>query len=323
MSDTVTIVIVLSAFVAVLLVAAHPISAALVGLRARRLPIELALRMEEEWLGELNSISSRPGKLAFAVALLLTRRRAFVAPGEIIVSEIAAFGSRKSLVILSAVVFAIAAYGASFLVPVKYESETLLAIKNQDDFVLMQTRSNSLFESVVKVLPDGGAGSRERWLEDLRNNITIAPLVGSSNSSTSLLKMKYLGPDPVTAQKVIATLTTSLIERNFSHQINQSHEQERFLQSQLERLGARMKDKGEELALLRATNGPTAGAMLALDHELLVSSYKELFAKHNDLQVAAFLQPSMFGVVDPAQLGKAVEPNRAAFAGVGAGNYAD
>lgn len=319
MNDILIIVLVLAFIGAALLAVAAPISVALVRLRAQRLPTALALRMEEEWSSELNSISSRPGKLAFAVALLLTRRRAFVAPGEDIVSEIAAFGSRKSLVVLSTLVFAIAAYGASFLLPVRYESEALLQIKDRGDLVLRQARSNSLFASVVDEMPKGGAGSRERMTEDLRENTTVIPLMNIDPSgSGTLFMVRYLAPDPATAQNVTEKLTTRLMEQDMAKRFEQSHEEEKFLQDQLGRLAAQVEDKGEELALLRSTQGPAAGRMLALDHELLVSSYKAMFAKYQDAQMSATLQPSRFAVVDPPQLGREVVPNRAAYAGIGA-----
>jgi hypothetical protein len=300
MSDTVTIVIVLAALVAVLFAAASPISAALVGNRARRLPTALALRMEEEWLSELNSISSRPGKLAFAVALILTRRRAFVAPGEIIVSEIAAFGSRKSLVILSTLVFAVATYGvASFLMPVQYESQALLLSKDQEELVLRQAHGSSLLASVVDELP-------KLSIEELRNNVTVTPLPSSSGT---LFLLKYRAPDPDSAQLVTATLTKRLFERETQFRIDRAHDEERFLRGQLERLG-------DEIAVGTASSR-AGGGKLALDHELQVASYKALFARHQDAKMAASLQRAQLAVVEPPEMGKPVGPNRIIYAVIG------
>jgi hypothetical protein len=300
MSDTVTIVFVLSALVAALFVAANPVSGALVRLRAGRLPLPLALRMEEEWLSELNSISSRSGKLAFAVALILTRRQAFVASGEIVVSEIASFGSRKSLVILSTLVFAFAAYGvASFLLPRQYESEALLLSKDQDELVLRQAHSSSLLASVVAELP-------ELSVEELRKNIAVTRLPSSSGT---LFQLKYRAPDADTAQMVTATLTKHLLEREMQFRIDRAHDEEQFLRGQLERLG-------DEIAVGTASSR-AGGGKLALDHELQVASYKALFAKHQDAKMAASLHRSQLAVVEAPEMGKPAGPNRIIYAVIG------
>jgi hypothetical protein len=319
MNDTVSIVIVLTALAAALLVAAAPVSTTLVRLRASRLPTALALRMEEEWLGELDSISSGPGKLIFAFALTLTRRRAFVASGENMVKAIPGFGGRKSLAILSTVLFALAAYGASFFLPAMYESEALLQIRDREDLVslLRQAGSKTLLASVVDEMPKSGADSRERTIDDLRKGITVTALRESPSSGT-LFRVKYRAPDPASAQNFTAKLTTRLIQQDLSQHIDQLHEEEKFLHEQLETLSARMRDKDEELAQLLAAKGERSVGMLALDRDLLVSSYKDLFAKHQDVQMAASLRQGRVSVVDPPQLGTEIVPNRAAFAGVGA-----
>jgi len=289
MNDTLGIVIVLAALAAALLVAAAPVSTALVRLRASRLPTELALRMEEEWLGELNSIPSQPGKLAFAFALTLTRRRAFVASGENMVKEIPGFGGRKSLAVLSTVLFALAAYGASFLVPVMFESEALLKITGRDDLLLMQVGSRTLLASVVDEMEKTSAGSRERTIDDLRKGIMVIPLIAPSNSG-NLFRVKYRALDSATAQQVTEKLATRLIQNDRDQRINQLNEEEKVLREQ-----ARMRDKDEELALLIAAKGERAVGTLALDRDLLVSSYKDLFAKHQDVQMAASVRQGRAG----------------------------
>jgi uncharacterized protein involved in exopolysaccharide biosynthesis len=290
--------------------------AALIRFRASRLPTALALRLEEEWLSELNSISSGPGKFAFAVALLLTRRRAFVAPGENIVSEVATLGSRKSLVILSTAVFAIAAYGASFLVPVKYESEAVVQNRDRDDLVLMKVSSRSLVESVVEELH---LEPRDRMIEELRTNIEVDPVLSPSNSG-SIFRVKYRAADPTIARTVATKLVERLIGQDMGQRFEMLQEEERFLERQLDALAHRVQDKGNELAYHRARGEATsnAGAMLALDHELLVSSYKDLFAKHQDVQRAASLVESRLRIVDQPELGSERGPNRPAYAGIGA-----
>jgi len=61
MRDITIVITILAALGGVLFAVAARVSAALVRSRAHRLPTRIALRMEEEWLGELNAIASRPG----------------------------------------------------------------------------------------------------------------------------------------------------------------------------------------------------------------------------------------------------------------------
>jgi uncharacterized protein involved in exopolysaccharide biosynthesis len=61
--------------------------------------------------------------------------------------------------------------------------------------------------------------------------------------------------------------------------------------------------------------------MLALDYELRQSTYRSLFARNEELQLLASIyqrRGGMLQIVDPPQLGIPVEPNRMAFAIVGA-----
>src|SRR5215467_953803 len=93
------------------------------------------------------------GALVFGVALILTRRRAFVAHGEETVTQTTtAFGSRKSLMIVSTLAFAIGAYGASYLIPVRYESEALLISNEPDTAVRQEITSRAIFRDVVQGL---------------------------------------------------------------------------------------------------------------------------------------------------------------------------
>jgi uncharacterized protein involved in exopolysaccharide biosynthesis len=306
MIDTITILFVLASIGALVFVTAIPISKALVRLSARRLPAALALRMEEEWYGELNSINSRPGKLAFAVALILTRRREFVAHGEETVSELTpAFGSRKSLVIVSTAVFAIAAYGASFLVPVRYESETVLISTEPNNQVRQQITSRAILKDVVLSL---------RWtdsmIDDLRKNITVtSERLGFSPDSGSSFAVKYLGPDAASAQNALTQLDRALVQHHFQERVDRWSAERDFLKEELATLGKRIEKEG---------NGQAPGSIAALDHELLVSSYKSMFTTYQDAELNSALVEGQIRIMDAPQPGKEVTPNRAGFAGLGA-----
>lgn len=143
------------------------------------------------------------------------------------------------------------------------------------------------------------------------------PLIQPSNSGT-LFRVEYRALDPATAQQVTEKFVMRLIQHYFDQRTNQLNEEERVLREQLDALSAGLREKDEELAQILAAKGERAVGMLALDRELLVSSYKELFAKHQDVQMGMSVPQGRISVVDPPQLGKEIVPNRTAFAGVGA-----
>jgi len=315
MNDTIMIAVVLVVVGMLLLVTTIPVSAVLVRLSARRLPTTLALRMEEEWLGELNSVKSRLGKLAFGVALILTRRRAFICAGEEAMRETATvFGSRKSLVILSTLAFAIAAYGASFLVPVKYESDALMISTKRDDLVRKVMTSRSFLTSVVRFLK-----WKEDMVDDLRRNVTVTaePLDEGRNTGSSFA-VKYLGRDAVSAQQATTAVISRFMELDLRQRFDQSIAAQDFMKAQLQQLAVRVQKKKDELAQHQAKYGSTVGGIIALDHELLVSSYKAWFAKVLDGEMTAGLQEGRFRILDGPQLGKEITPNRGGFAVLGA-----
>ncbi len=350
MSDETIIIIVLAALGALLLAAASSISQALVRFRARRLPKELADRMEEEWMGELNALAGAPARLAFALALFLTRRRAFAAPGEDFMSgfhdrpaaRLSVFNSRRTLLLLSTAMFAIAAYGASFLLPVRYESQSVILVRPLNvpaEFVreppedYIKTQISSLLEiarsrtALLHIAREFnlGAGrhndSPDGLVEDMQKNIAVlfTPSTAGTNSIGHLV-VRYVGSDPQTAQRVAQKLAQYLIEAAFRDR--QAMGSGDFLKRRLDVLAERLEAKGNDLARERAAKGPAAGRMLAIDYDLLLSTYKALFAKYEDAQLAYALEAeqkgAVFAVVDAANPGQPVPPHRLAIAGIGA-----
>ena len=254
----------------------------------------------------------RPGKLAFAVALILTRRGAFVAPGETTVIETeAAFGSWKSLIVLSTLACAIAGYAGSFLVPVRYESEVVLIRNERDDIALKEMTSRSLLLGVVRSL-----NWKEDMVDDLRKNVTVTvePL-GEGASKGSSFVVKYLGRDSISAQKAANALARRFVELEMQRGPEQLTE-EQVMKTKLEQLALRVQKKGDEMAQHQAKQGATADGIIALEHELLVSSYKAWFAKVLDKEMTS--GSGGIRVLDTAQSGTEVAPNRAGLAGLGA-----
>jgi uncharacterized protein involved in exopolysaccharide biosynthesis len=345
MSDTTIVLILLGALGSVIFAVAAPLSQALVRSRARRLPTRIAGRMQEEWLGELNAIASRVGKLAFAIALFLTRRQAFAAPGEESMSVIkdtrfgpwSLFNSRKALLILPTVLFAIAAYGASFLLPVRYASEALIQVVPQsvsrefagqfpevpikdparhfEQLLMSRTSLLDIVRTFPQVLPEDL--NMDRKVAELRKDISLEFL-----SSGTYFRVRYVGNQPETAQKVASKLTMDLIEESYSRRESWYRGTDEFLRGRLKVLAERVTEKGDELARERAARGPQSGRILAIDYDQLVATYKSTWAKLEDFEMTLALESQQRGanlmVVDAANLGTPVVPNRIGIAGLGA-----
>jgi len=353
MRDTTILIFVFVTLGVLLLALAPQLSEMMVRGRARRLPTQLAVRMEEEWRGELNAIPSRPGKLAFAIALMLTRRRAFVAPGEDSMTEVqdrpvggfAVFGGWKTLLIVPTLICAIAAGLASRALPNRYASEALILIGPPDvskDFVpgLYDVPIEERFETLEKLVKSRATlasilrefeqrelGSRgmniDERVQKLRDDISIRL---NSEGDTAMpgrsIVLRYVGYDPQLAQAVTRKLTQYLIQRDLQARANRVQGTNSFLETELQKLAARVTEQRDKIERERAAGGPGAAAVLALDYELLQSTYRTLFAKREEARLALALEtnnPNSFQVVDPAYFPlKRSSPNRLAITGIGA-----
>jgi uncharacterized protein involved in exopolysaccharide biosynthesis len=218
-----------------------------------------------------------------------------------------------SPLILSTLAFAIAAYGASFLVPVKYESDALMISTERDDLGPKVMTSRSFLMSVVRFL-----NWKEDMVDDLRRNVTVTtePLDESRNTGSTCV-VKYLGSDAASAQQATSAVISRFMELDL-RRFDQSTAAQDFMKAQLQQLAVRVQKKGDELAQHQAKYGATAGGIIALDHELLVSSYKAWFAKVLDGEMTAGLHEGGFLILDGPQPGKEITPNRGGFAVLGA-----
>jgi hypothetical protein len=159
-------------------------------------------------------------------------------------------------------------------------------------------------------------------VEEMLSNITIRfSTEDDDKNSVDALFVSYVGPDPE-ASKAVAQ---SLVERLLASHREDLHRRLMgsltFVQDELHKLSFRLAEEGRELAREKAANGTAATSMLALDYELRQSTYRSLFARNEELQLLASIyqrRGGMLQIVDPPQLGIPVEPNRMAFAIVGA-----
>ena len=344
MNATVLLLItILLIVIVVVILTAAPVSERLVRACARRLPKDLAHRMEEEWRAELNVLPSGLARLAFAVALMLTRRRSFAMPGEDLMAVTHdrlgsfVFGGWKSLLLIPTVVFALAAYGASFLLPLRYQSEALLLAErsylstalppviSQPSFEEQFERARLQIESprnlLFLVYGNQSTDTDEDLTQQIRDDITIRFVPVQAGGQSASITIQYVGYDPITAQQVSQKLV-NLMSATFSYaQEERLLGASRFFESQLSAMAKRLTEHGNRLARDRGADGPGEGDRLALDYELLKAEYGKVFSQREQLQTLIEMASRGRGVLTVLELpgpGKLVGPNRLAITAVGA-----
>jgi uncharacterized protein involved in exopolysaccharide biosynthesis len=251
-------------------------------------------------------------------------------------------GGWRSLLIISTIVFALAAYGLSFLIPVRWESETLIMIRPQEvarDLVsdeteepigerLIRFQSQILSrKSLIAILNEfnlsEGDEPRDSMVEKLRKDIKVefrlpGEVALSGSESAVALTIRYVGRDPVIVQKVTDRLTHFLIQKHLEERAGRFGGTKMFLESQVGVLARRLAEKGQEVARER----PSPGSVLALDYDLLQARYRTLFEKLEEAKMAMSLEERGMGELlfpmDPANPGKPIKPNRLAISGIGA-----
>jgi hypothetical protein len=340
------VLIVVAAICFAIIVTANAISRQMVRWCARRLPLPLSLRMEEEWLAELHAIQNRPGMLAFGVALLLTRRKAFVGPqedfGAIAIHERRGsfLGSWKSLLVLSTLLCAAVAFGLSYLLPVEYASEATILFGKPDipesvahNFFgdLSTDDRMKRFSTVVLSRPALINIAREFQSElrqfslsmdervsRLRRKIEITRI--DTDSSLDEFKIRFTGTDPVSVQRVTSRLTDLVLKMDSEIRTARVNGTVEFLSTELDKISEELVASGKQTN--RASDTDAIGEPKRLAHEMLVAQYKTIYTKLQDAQLSLSMETKQRGaqikVIDPPQLGHRVGPNRYAISGIGA-----
>jgi uncharacterized protein involved in exopolysaccharide biosynthesis len=346
MSEPIFVVVILVALGALIIAIAPQISQILVRMKANRLPSALSLRMEEEWLAELQAISNRASKLSFAVALTLTRRRAFVAPGEDLGEmsdrRVSFFASRKSLVVISTIGFALTAYALSFLLPIRYASDTVFMFRPKDvpdeyvhdvenmsnaervkslkSVILSRTTLSQIARDIEAKMPEFKTLSMDQRVKSLKDDIEIT--TGSPDTGEYLVTLRYTGSDPTLVQQIARRLTNLVIQKEAQNREMRINGTVEFLTSELDKLVADMREHDKKLTEERRIHGEASDALLVLEHEILQTRYRTLSGKLADANMRLSLEVKQKGsqiiVLDEPALGVRVGPDRLSITGVGA-----
>jgi len=196
-------------------------------------------------------------------------------------------------------------------------------MKAIEQMVLSRTSLISILRELPQLKVGRESLNMDRMIAELRKDITILFAPSPEGATPKYFRIRYVGPDPVLAQKVTMRLTLLFIQQDGAQRESMIAGTRDFLRRRLDALAERLTEKGDELARERAAHGPEAVRILALDYDLLVSTYKTVSAKYEDAQMAGSLESEQKGgqfmIVDPANLPREpVGPNRLAITGMGA-----
>jgi len=336
MSELAIVALVLVAVVMMLLTAATDLSDSLVRARADRLPPALSGRMREEWLAELEAIPNRASQITFALALALTRRRSFATTDEDLMPHtherppFIFFGGWKTLTAASTLLFAVVAYGASFLIQPRYASSALILvvpqrvseeyvkssvmmpIRDRLQAVSQQILSRTRLERVILDFDlykeERRTGIMEYIVEKMRRDIEVRVDRGDAFS------VGYVGREPRTVRKVADRLASLFIEESLRDREGLAENSMQFLESRIEDVGTRIEEQHQKIEAIHRRGG-AAPPVVMLDYEMLTATYKDLFAKREQARLAANLERRQIGeqfkLLDPARLPeRPIGPNR-------------
>ncbi|HYH01138.1 MAG TPA: Wzz/FepE/Etk N-terminal domain-containing protein [Terriglobales bacterium] len=174
---------------------------------------------------------------------------------------------RRWWIILPGVLFWAAAVTASWLIPPKYRSETVILVEQPsvpaqyvtpNVTVNLQTRLRSLSEQILSrtrllrivqdmhLYPKFGQ-DLDRVVEQMRKDILIELVGSQERNEVTGFKISYSASDPHLAQEVAGRLTSLFINENLRSQQELSEGTTEFLQSELESARKNLEKQEAEL----------------------------------------------------------------------------
>jgi len=344
MNELATVVVVLTVVIAALLALAPAISTALVQSRGRGLPPSLALRLSEEWAGELEAIPNRATKLAFAIGIRLTRRKAFAGlAGDAMAtpgmtprrSLFSFFGGWKTIIAAPTVLLAIAGYAASFSIRPLYRAETtILAVPQRvpgdvvkpttpvtglDDRlrrlsqqILSRTRLERIINDFSLYPDQRRTGVMEDVIERMRKDVEFTIVHGDA------VRVGYVGTDPRTTMRVTERLASLVIDENLRDRVQVTAGTHQFLDDQIDDARRRLIELAKTLTRYRLSGNDALledTAVTQLEYDAMGTIFKDLLTKREEAKMAANLERRQIGeqfkVLDPARLPeRPFTPNR-------------
>ena len=136
------------------------------------------------------------------------------------------------------------------------------------------------------------------------------------------IRVGFVGTEPRTVMKVAERLAAMYIDENIQSQIRIADGTSHFLESSLEDVRQRLVEYDKRLRAARRKGDPAAET-LAIEYDVLKTTFKDLFSKIEESRQAVALQRRAIGetlrLVDPARLPeRPFSPDRRIYAAIGA-----
>ncbi len=202
-----------------------------------------------------------------------------------------------------------AVWGASWFLPVTYQSESLILIEEQkvpDQYVVanvtsgLQQRLQSLTEQILSRTrlqatidrlhlytgPEGGLNSGDA-VEQMRNDIKIELVSAPDHPGEyTAFKMRYSAGSPELAQKVNGELSSIFIAENVNAQRQLSENTTAFLDSQLTDARANMAEQEAKVASFKARHLGELPSQLESNMQILAGLQSQLQSAQQTMDAA-------------------------------------
>jgi succinoglycan biosynthesis transport protein ExoP len=201
----------------------------------------------------------------------------------------------------------VAVWGASWILPPRYQSGTLILVAQptmpkdyvtpnvSDDLqermqsitqqILSRTRLLRIIDQFNLYVSDHGQRSPDEKVAGMRKDIDIE-LVRDNRNQITAFNVYYSSRDPLIAQKVTSELTNLFINENLEVRQQRSEDTTQFLENQLETARKSLSDQEERVRQFKAQHVGEMPGQLASNLQILAGLQSQLQSEEDALNAA-------------------------------------
>ncbi|MFZ0761612.1 MAG: Wzz/FepE/Etk N-terminal domain-containing protein [Candidatus Sulfotelmatobacter sp.] len=198
-------------------------------------------------------------------------------------------------------------WGASWVLPPRYESSTLILVEEptmpkdyvtpnvSDDLqermqsitqqILSRTRLLHIIEQFNLYTGEHSQPSPDQKVDRMRKDIGIE-LVRDARNQITAFNVSYSAPDPRLAQRVTSELTNLFINENLEVRQQQSEDTTKFLENQMESARSSLADQEEKIRQFKSQHVGEMPAQLASNLQILSGLQSQMQNEEDALNTA-------------------------------------
>jgi polysaccharide chain length determinant protein (PEP-CTERM system associated) len=198
-------------------------------------------------------------------------------------------------------------WGASWVLPPRYQSSTLILVEQptmpkdyvtpnvSDDLqermqsitqqILSRTRLLHIIDQYNLYVEPHSKQSPDQKVDSMRRDITI-DLVRDGNNQITAFNVSYSSRSPQVAQKVTSELTNLFINENLEVRQQQSEDTTKFIESQLETARQALSDQEAKIREFKGQHGGELPAQVASNLQILSGLQGQLQTEEDALNTA-------------------------------------